>query len=333
MKNNKNTITVILIAVLIAFTSFSVYIMYKPAPLEIQGEIDATQVKVGSKIPGRIDSLLVKKGEHITTNTLLYTINSPEVTAKLQQAQAARDAASAQNQKAAKGARDEDIQAAFNTYQKAKAAADFARKTFQRIENLYNEGVVAAQKKDEVETKMIAAIETEKAAKAIYDKAKTGARVEDKLAASALVKQADGVVSEVTSYLDETHIYSPIDGEIANIIAERGELVASGYPVVTVVDLNDVWASFFLREDLLADIQKGSVLEATVPALKNQTVKFEVTYIHVMGDFATWTATKTSGDFDMKTFEVHARPIEKVKGLRPGMSVLVDWKNISKINS
>ncbi|MCG8701359.1 MAG: efflux RND transporter periplasmic adaptor subunit [Bacteroidales bacterium] len=328
MKKYSSTILAIIIVVVLAFCSYAIFIMSKPVAMEVQGEIDATQIKVGSKIPGRIDSLLVKKGQRVSSNTLLFTINSPEIEAKLQQAQAAREAAMAQNNKAKKGAQNEDIQAAYNTWQKAKAAADFAKKTHERIMNLYNDGVVPAQKKDEAETKMIAAVETEKAAKAIYEKAKNGARVEDKQAALAMVKRADGVYSEVSSYVNETRIFAPINGEVANIIAESGELIPSGYPVVTIVDLDDVWATFQLREDLLADIKKGSEIEASIPALGMKTVKFKVTYIHAMGDFATWTATKTSGDFDMKTFEVHAVPAEPVEGLLPGMSVLVNWSEL-----
>ncbi|PIE86280.1 MAG: hemolysin secretion protein D [Bacteroidia bacterium] len=320
----------LVIVMLIAFSVYTIILISKPESIQIQGEIDAREIKVGSKIPGRIDSLPIHKGDKVTQKSLLYTISSPEIEAKLKQAGAAYDAANAQKQKATRGARSEDIQAAYNTWQKAKAAAEFAKKTFNRIQNLYKDGVVPAQKKDEVETKMIAAIETEKAAKAIYEKAKKGARNEDIAAANALVKQADGVRAEVNSYMNETNIYAPINGEIANIIAEQGEIVPAGYPVVTIVDLNDVWAVFHLKEDLLANIKQGSEFYASFPALGNKKVKLSVKYITALGNFATWSATKTSGDFDMKTFEIHAVPIEKVEGLRPGMSALVDMEEIKK---
>ncbi|MDA3853068.1 MAG: HlyD family efflux transporter periplasmic adaptor subunit, partial [Bacteroidales bacterium] len=193
---------------------------------------------------------------------------------------------------------------------------------------LYQEGVLAEQKKDEVEVQMKAAIENANAAEAVYRKAKKGAREEDKDAANALVRRADGAVTEVNSYIKEQMIYAPIDGEIANIISEQGELVPSGYPVVSIVVLNDVWISFNLREDLLADIKKGSRFVAKFPALKRQEIELQVTYITAMGSFANWSATKTSGDFDMKTFEIHAVPTQKVVGLRPGMSALVDWDKV-----
>jgi len=164
----------------------------------------------------------------------------------------------------------------------------------------------------------------------LYDKAKKGARYEDKKSAGALVMQADGVLTEVNSYLSETRIFAPVKGEIANIIAERGELVPAGYPVITIVDLADVWVTFNLREDLLAAVQKGSTFKARFPALGMKEVLLKVNYINALGEFATWNATKTSGDFDMKTFEVHAVPVEKIEGLRPGMSALVNWDDVRK---
>jgi HlyD family secretion protein len=146
----------------------------------------------------------------------------------------------------------------------------------------------------------------------------------------ALVMQADGVLTEVNSYLSETKIVAPIKGEIANIIASRGELVPAGYPVITIVDLDDVWVTFNLREDLLSSIHKGSTFKARFPALGMKEVLLKVSYINSLGEFATWNATKTSGDFDMKTFEIHAVPAEKIEGLRPGMSALVNWDEVKK---
>ena len=329
-QKNRNIIIAIALIALVGFLSYSLKLISKPQTKEIQGFVEATHVKVGSKLIGRIDSLAVYRGQDVKAGDFLFRINSPEVEAKLQQATAARLAAEAQSNKAQNGARNEDIQAAYNTMLKAQAAADYAKKSFERINNLYNEGVIAEQKKDEVEVKKKAAVETAKAAKAIYIKACKGAREEDKDAADALVKRAEGAVSEVNSYINEQMIYAPIDGEIANIISERGELVPSGYPVISIVDLSDVWVRFNLREDLLADIKKGSRFMAKFPALKMQEVELEVTYISAMGSFANWSATKTSGDFDMKTFEVHARPVKAVAGLRPGMSALINWDNISQ---
>ena len=328
MKKSKNYIIASTIVILILFICYTIWILSKPTPQEIQGEVDATQIKVASKIVGRIDSMAVHKGQNISIGDLLFEINSPELDAKKMQATAVKLAAESQKEKADNGAQSEDIQAAYNSWQKAKAASDFANKSYTRIKNLFDDGVVPEQKKDEVEMKMKAASETVKAAKNIYDKALKGARYEDINAAGALVQQAEGVLTELNSYLNETQIHAPINGEISNILAERGELIPAGYPIITIVDLEDVWIVFNLTEDLLSDIKKEDVIPARFPALKMKEIKLRVTYINALGDYATHTATKTSGDFDMKTFEIHAVPVEKTDGLRPGMTALVNWDSV-----
>ncbi len=326
-----NVIIVSVLAVLIAvFVVMAVITLNQKLPMEIQGQVEAPQIRMGSKLPGRIDSLMVKKGQEVKKGDFLYKIVSPEVEAKLAQVEAMKTAAQAQSVKANNGARTEDIQAAYNTWQKAKAAADFARKSFERINNLYNDGVVAEQRKDEVEMKMKAAQETEKAAKSVYDKAVAGARIEDKAAALALVEKAEGALKEVNSYMEEMYVFATQDGEVSNIIAEEGELVPTGFPVVTLVDLKKTWINFNIREDKLYKIKKDKVIKAKIPALGNKEFDVKITYINVLPNFATWTATKTSGDFDMKTFEVHAEPVEKIENLRPGMSVIINWDNISE---
>jgi len=312
----------------ITFIIFSFVVINKPQPLEVQGEVDTKVVKVASKLVGRINELSVHKGDSITAGQLLYTFSSPELDAKMMQANAALKGAEAQNQKAFNGAQTEDIQAAFDMFQKAQTGVDIAKKTFDRVNNLYKDGVIPAQKKDEAEANYKASVLTANAAKATWEKAKKGARPEDKAATGAMVQNAHGVIQEINTYKKETAIYAPISGEIADIIAEQGELVSAGFPVVTIVDLSDSWITFNLREDLLADIKMGSILPAKIPALGNKVINLKVTYIHALGQFATWNATKTSGDFDMKTFEVHAKPVEAVAGLRPGMSTIVNWDDI-----
>jgi HlyD family secretion protein len=328
MKKTRNILAISAIAILIFFLVYTVIIVAIPKDIILQGQVEATQVKVASKLIGRIDSLCIKKGDSVEKGQLLFVLGSPEIEAKLEQAMAGKQAALAQSNKAQNGAQIEDIQAAYNNYLKAVAAADLSEKTFNRVNNLFKDGVVPEQKKDEAETQMIAAKETTNAAKAIWDKAKNGARTEDKTAAYAIVNQANGVISELESYLNEREIKAPIKGEIANIISERGELVPSGFPVVTIVDLDDIWVSFNIKEDLLGKIKKGTVIEAKFPALNNRKIRLKVTYINPLGDYATWNATKTSGDFDTRTFEINAIPLEKDKDLRPGMSALVDWNEI-----
>lgn len=328
MKKTNIIVLIALIAILSVLTLVG-WFTYKPAPMMVQGQVEATEVKVSSKLVGRIEQKIARKGMEVKRGDTLIGLHSPEVEAKMQQAKAARSAASAQNLKANKGAREEQVRAAKNVWLKAKAAAELMEKTFERVSNLYEEGVLPAQKRDETETQMKAAQLTEQAAKSNYDMALAGTRVEDKMAAQALVQQADGAVSEVEAYMHERVLVAPIDGEVANVLAEQGELVAAGFPVVSIVDLADVWVTFHLKEELLHAMQKGTKFQATIPALGNKQVQLKVTYLHPMGDFATWTATKTSGDFDMKTFEVRAVPVAPVKGLRPGMSVLLNWDELT----
>lgn len=332
MKKSRNYIIATAIIILILFISYTIWILSKPTPIEIQGEVDATQLKIASKMVGRIDSLAVHKGQDISKGDLLFVIKSPELEAKKLQALAVKSAAESQKEKADNGAQSEDIQAAYNTWQKAQAAAEYATKSFTRINNLFKQGVVPEQKKDETEMHQKAAIETAKAAKSIYDKAVKGARYEDKDAAGALVRQADGVLTEINSYLSELQIKAPINGEISNILAERGELIPAGYPIITIVDLEDIWIVFNLTEDLLSNIKKGDIISAKFPALNMKEINLKITYINALGNYATYTATKTAGDFDMKTFEIHAIPVNKTKGLRPGMTALVNWDQVKNKN-
>ncbi len=330
MNKTRNFIIGIFFTALLIFVLYTTWLITRPVPLEIQGEIDATEIQVASKVPGRIEQIAVKKGEQVQKGDFLFSISSPEIEAKLQQATAARDAAAAQSLKARNGAREEDIQAAYSTYLKAEAAARLYEKTYQRIDNLFQAGVVPEQKKDEAETRMKASRETANAAKSVWEKARKGARSEDKKAAEELVKQAEGAIAEVEAYLKETRITAPATGEISNIVPEEGELVATGYPVITLLNLADNWAVLYIREDMMASIKMGSEFKADIPAVGKKNVTFKVNFISPTADFATWTSTKTSGGFDVKSFEIHAVPVEKTDGLRPGMSVLVNWKQFGK---
>lgn len=330
MKKTRNFIVGLFFTALLIFLLYTSWLITRPVPLEIQGEFEATQYRVSSKIPGRIDSIAIKKGARVEKGDFLFSINSPEIEAKLQQATAARNAAQAQSQKAQNGAQKEDIQAAYSTYLKAEAAARLYEKTFERIKSLFEDGVVPEQKKDETETQMKAARETANAAKSVWEKAQKGARSEDKKSAAELVKQAEGAIAEVEAYLAETRIAANESGEVSNILAENGELVPTGFPVVTILDLNDIWATLFIRENLLADIRIGSEIKTTIPAIGDKEVILKVNYISPMADFASWSATKTSGGFDVRSFEIHAVPVSPIEGLRPGMSVLINWKQFKK---
>lgn len=328
MKNRRNFLIIIGIVAGLIILTIAGWVLLKPVPLMVQGEVDAKEIKVASKIPGRIAKILVKEGQAVKKGDTLILINSPEIRAKMEQARAAQKAAGAQRDKADKGARTQEVEAAFNMWQKAKAGSELATKTYQRVKNLYNDGVVPLQKLDEAEANMKASKTTEEAAKAQYQMAEEGARKEDKSAATALWEQASGVVAEVEAYMDATVITAPSDGEVVTIVSEEGELVGTGFPIITLVDLSDEWVTFNLREDLMPKVRMGMEIPAIVPALGNKEVNIKVDYINALGEFATWHATKTSGDFDQRTFEVRAVPTTKIDGLRPGMSVLVNWDKL-----
>ncbi len=327
MKNSTLVVGVVIIAFVILLSVIG-WIAFRPSPIIIQGQVEATEVRVATKIAGRIIQSDFSEGQSVKVGDRLIVLSSPEIDAKLQQVMAVSDAAKAQKSKADKGARDEQIAQAYSVYQNAIAAKELMQKTFDRIQNLYNEGVVPAQKRDEVETQLKVAQMNEEAAKATYQMALSATRVEDKDAARALVNQALGAVSEVQSYIGETVLLSPINGEVSQINAEFGELVTPGFPVVQIVDLTDCWITFHVREDLLSKFTMGKTFVASIPALQLSDVQFKVNFIRSEGDFATWRATKASGDFDLKSFEVRALPVGKVENLRPGMSVIIEWDNI-----
>jgi HlyD family secretion protein len=302
------------------------WLAVRPAPLILQGQVEATQIDVAAKVPGRVDSLLVREGETVSKGQLLAVLDSPEIRARLVQATSARSAAGAMSNKAEHGAREEEIRAASSLWQRAEHAAELAQKTLERVQNLHRDGVVSTQKRDEAEAQYLTTRDAADAARAAYDMARTGARGEDKDAAAAVEGQADGVVQEVSSYLEETRLKSPIDGDVVDLVVDPGELVASGYPVLSLVDLTDIWVTFNVREDELPGLVMGRRIRVTVPALGSRVLDLTVSYIAPVGEFATWRATNAQSGFDLKTFEVRARPAGPVEGLRPGMSALLRWK-------
>ncbi|MEI7676757.1 MAG: efflux RND transporter periplasmic adaptor subunit [Bacteroidales bacterium] len=324
-KKPKNRLFWIFI-VLIAFISLVIvigFVMLKPQATVIQGQVEATEIRISGKVPGRILSYKYNEGEKVQKGDTLVWLDSPEVLAKLSQAEAAEAAANAQNLKAIKGARSEQITAAYEMWQKAVAGREIAKKSYDRMQELFSKGVVAEQKRDEAEANYKAMVATEKAAKSQYDMAKNGAEREDKMAAVALLDRAKGAVAEVESYSKETYLVSPIDGEISERYPKVGELVGSGAPIMNLVDLIDSWVTLNVREDLLVNFKMGAEFTAKVPALGNREVKLKVTFLKDMGSYAVWKSTKVTGQYDAKTFEVRARPVEKVSDLRPGMSVVV----------
>lgn len=301
----------------------SIWFASKPTPTMMQGEVVAKQIVVSPRVIGKIEEMYVSEGQYVEKGHILAKLDAPSIKAKAFQAEAALKAADAQKDKVFAGARKEEVFALLNVYEKALVAEELARKTYERVLSLYKDGVIPAQQKDEAYTKWQASINDVKAAKAKYEIAKQGARQEDKNAAVALTEQATGAVEEVMSFLDDTILTSPINGEIMTIVANTGELVTAGFPVITLVDMNDVWITFNIREDYLKNIKIGTKINVILPAISDtQVFPVEVRYISKVGDFALWSATKTSGQFDLKTFEVKAYPVNKIDGLRSGMSAI-----------
>ena len=290
----------------------------------IQGQVETTDYRVSSKVPGRVLEIRVGEGDMVRKGDTLVILEAPDVSAKLDQASALYEAAQALDEKARNGAQKEQIAGAFEMWQKAKAGLDVAEKSYKRVANLFEKGVVSAQKHDEAKAQYEAMVATEKAAKSQYDMAKNGVRYEDRKAANAKVKQAEGAVSEVSSYINETVLTAMADGEVTEIFPELGELVGSGAPIMNVAMTGKVSLSFNVREDFLPGITVGVEKDAYIPAF-DKTIRVRITRIKNVGDFAVWKATKASDGYDLKMFEVRAVPVEGagLKDVRSGMTAII----------
>ena len=310
-----------LIVIIVVLALIGLFLL-KPEPQIIQGQAEATQVRVSGKLPGRVVEFMVEEGQHVLAGDTLVHIHSSLVEAKLSQAEAMETVAKAQNKKVDSGTRVELLNSAYDMWQQAQAGLTIAKKTYERMQSLYKKGVVSEQKRDEAEAAYKAMVATESAAKSQYEMAKAGAQAEDKAAAAAMVAAAQGSVAEVESILSDSYLTAPTDGEISDIFPNVGELVSLGAPIMNVLKLDDMWVSFNVREDLLENLTMGAEVQAIIPALENKEVTLKVFYIRDMGSYAVWRATKVTGQYDAKTFQVKARPVEPVDNLRPGMSVL-----------
>ena len=291
-------------------------------PELMQGQVEVSEYRVSSKVPGRILEIRVKEGDYVKVGDTLAILDAPEVRAKMEQARSAESAAAALELKAQNGARQEQIQGACQLWQQAKAGLEIAEKSYNRIQRLYDEGVMSAQKRDEVYANYKAMEAQCKAAQSQYEMAQNGARREDKLAAAAQVGRARGAVQEVNSYIHETVQIAQMEGEVSDIYPKVGELVGTGSPIMTISLMKDMWGAFNVREDQLGNLAVGTTVDAFVPAF-NKTVKMKIYYMKDQGTYAVWKATKANGQYDLKTFEVKARPIEPFEGLRPGMSLII----------
>lgn len=324
MNTVKQSLSALVIAIIIGWLGYEFYQEYQPKPERIQGQIEAQQYSISSKASGRVDKLLVKKGDMVTKGQLIFELYSPELEAKVQQAVAHQRAAGAKARETDVGARKQQIASSYDSWNKARLAAELQHKTYLRISKLHEKGVVSGQTKDEAYTKWQASEYSAQSAKQMYDMTKEGNRQEAITAANEQAQAAAGAVAEAEAYVEDLHIKSRYNGEVEKVLLQEGELVPQGFPVVTVIDMSDAWVVLHIREDKLEDFAKGTEFDAKIPALGEEHYRFRVTYLSAMGSYATWRATDISKEFDMRTFEVEARPVSPIKNLRAGMSVLVE---------
>lgn len=311
---------------LLAFIGIGLYKAATPAPAPLQGQVDARTIEVAPKIPGRIEEVLVKEGDMVEAGAVLARIGIPEISAKLNQVKAQQDAADAKARLVEEGAREEKIREARSMYESASGQLKLARKTFERVDSLYKEGLVSSQKHDEARAALETAAGMTRAAQSVYEMAKTGARADEKKAAQALAQQAASGVAEVKSLAEESCLRAPRKGEVTRVVLHAGEVTPAGFPLVTLLDHSDKWVVFNIRENELTQIRNGTRLTAQVPALGLTNAAFDVYWISPRADYATWRSTRQSTGYDVRTFEVRARPVEAMPDLRPGMSVIVERK-------
>lgn len=313
----------LLVGSIVVIAAICGWYAFRPVALPIQGQVEVTEYRVSSKVPGRIARILVEEGQKVNVGDTLALLEAPDVEAKLRQAQSAEAAAQAQSQKAERGARAEQIQSAHALWQKAIAGREVAEKSYARVKRLFEEGVTTAQKLDEATAARDAALATEQAAKSQYEMAQSGAQIEDIQAAQAVQARARGAISEVRSYVREMVLTARQAGEVSEIFPSLGELVGTGAPVMNVALMDEMWVSFNVREDQLNAFRVGQLIDCTIPALDNRAVRLRVVSMRDLGTYAAWRATKATGQIDLKTFAVKARPTALIEGLRPGMSVVL----------
>ena len=323
MKNKKQILILIVPVLIIAIGIFLLFLL-KPNENENRvfvGLFETTEIRVASEIPGRIETIYVKLGDNVKKGQLLATIESDILDAKIQQAEGMYESAKSVNDKANSGARSQEVFAIEDKYKMAQSQYSFAEKSFKRLEAMSKDSLISQQQMDEVTFKRDAAFDQMNAAKYMFEMAKEGARVEDKKAAKGQMNAADGMVSEAKAYYKELEVYAPVSGEVSSKLAEESEVMPAGYPIFTIQKLEDIHAVIHIREDFLQDFSKGTEISGKLPAFDNDSYKFKVTYIAPMADFADWIPTADKGRLDMKTFEIHLSPSEKIEGLRPGMSL------------
>lgn len=311
----------IIIAAIILLAIVGLVLVKSPDDF-VQGQAEATSIRISGMLPGRVSQLYVTEGDRVSAGDTLVHIHSSLLEAKLMQAQGVEAAAAAQNAKIDNGTRSQIIQSAYQLWQEAIAARDIAQKTFDRMQNLYEQNVISAQKRDEAQAALNVATAAEKAARSQYELAIAGPQQEDKASAAAMKTAAQGSVKEVESILQDQYLTAPCDGEIDEIYPNIGELVATGAPIMNLLKTDDTWVSFNVREEMLNDLHIGKEITIMIPALGKMETQATVFYSKDRGTYAIWRATKPNGEWDSRTFQIKARPLTPLPALRPGMTVI-----------
>ena len=320
----KKVIGALVVLGAIAFIVYGLYLANRPVVAPLQGQMDGRYIDISPKIIGRIAKLHVREGDEVKPGDVLVTLDSPEIQAKVSEAKAARGAAAAKQQLLDNGIRAEEVRVAKANWERWVSAANLAEVTFRRVNALYKDGLVSQQRNDEAETAYKSAVDAATASRAQYELTLNGFRKEERAAAAEVTLGAGAAVQGVDALAADITLKSPISAEVDKVVLHEGELATLGFPIISLVNLDDVWVVFNLREEEIANIKIDTQITGKVPALGGRMVTFSVYYISPKGEYATWRATRQSSGYDIKTFEVRARPTEKVEGLRPGMSVLVD---------
>lgn len=322
--NKTLLITMGVVVVAVAVIAVVGFIFMNRPDSYIEGQVEGTNIRISGKLAGRVQEFYVQEGDTVHAGDTLVRIHSSVMEAQLGQAEAMREVAAAQNKKVDAGTRMQIINAAADLLRQAEAAVTITKKTYDRMERLYGEGVIAEQKRDEAKAAYDAAVAARDAAASQLSLAKAGAQKEDKESAEALVQAAGSGVKQVEAVLEDSYLTAPFDGTIDQIYPEVGELVSLGAPIMSLLKSDDRWVTFNVREELLNELSIGKEIKVMIPALGKKEINVKIYYVRDMGNYATWHSTKSTGSYDSRTFQIKARPTEAVPGLRPGMSAVFE---------
>jgi HlyD family secretion protein len=318
--------SIIVGVVIVAIAGLSIWYLVRPQPLLVQGEVDATRLDIAARVDGRVGEIPVFRGQNVAAGAVLVRIDNPETIAKHKQAVAAKLVAEAQLANINVGTRAEVIEARKAALERAQASVVLAQKTYDRVSQLAEHGNAPQARLDQATDTLHENQRAVDQAKSAYEQAVNGYTKEEREIAVANVQKAVADIEAVQSIIDQMVVYAPVASQVYKRNVEPGEYISPGVPLVTLIDLNDVWVHFDLREDLVRTLKLGDRFDVRIPALDDRRITVEVKLIATKGEYASWRATRATGDFDLRTFSIRAYPVEKVPELRPGMSAYTDWR-------